>query len=123
MDPTTQPAGTPGTVERRDGSVLEQWDVPARTYRRYDDGQLAVEREFTDAEDAWAVTVATEQQRRATQAALLERACADLAANQAYLDKAAAGTATVEDAVAQVAELTRQALGFIRLTVGGELLD
>jgi hypothetical protein len=61
--------------------------------------------------------------RRATQAALLEQALTDLATNQAYMNKATAGTATTDDAVAQVAELTRQALGFIRLTVGGDLLD
>ncbi|MCI3277536.1 hypothetical protein [Streptomyces cylindrosporus] len=113
----------PFTSEARDASVVEQWDVPSRTYRRYEAGALVVERPFTDAENACADQALADAARRATQAALIERARADLAANQAYLDAVAAGTATTEDAVAQVAALTRQALGFIRLTVGSDLLD
>lgn len=113
----------PYTVETRDASIVERWDVPSRTYRRYDDGELVIERPFTDAENADADATALEESRRAGQAALLEQALVDLGINQAFMDKVTAGTATTEDAVAQVAELTRQALGFIRLTVGGELLE
>lgn len=121
-DPAAEPP-PPFTTEVRDSSVVEQWDVPSRTYRRYDCGVLVVERPFTDAENASADQQIADQQRRATQAALMEQAQTDFATNQAYLDLVAAGTATTDDAVAQVAELTRQALGFIRLTVGGALLD
>jgi polygalacturonase len=97
--------------------------VPSRTYRRYESGTLAEERPFTDAENTSADQAIADKARRVTQAALLEQACADLATNQTYLDTVTAGTATTDDAIAQVAELTRQALGFIRLTVGGSLLD
>jgi hypothetical protein len=113
----------PFTTEVRDSSIVEQWDVPSRTYRRYWCGVLVEERPFTDAENASADQQIADETRRATQAALLERARNDLATNQAYLDLVAAGTATTDDAVAQVATLSRQALGFIRLTVGADLLD
>ncbi|MFJ2719360.1 hypothetical protein [Streptomyces sp. NPDC087437] len=121
--PEGQPSAPPFTTEVRDASIVEQWDVPTRTYRRYNCGVLAEERPFTEAENASADRQIADTTRRATQAALLERARADLAVNQAYLDKDAAGAAVLEDAVAQVAELTRQAVGFIRLTVGADLLD
>jgi hypothetical protein len=122
-EPAGSPTAPPFTTERRDASIVEQWDVPSRTYRRYDCGALVEERPFTDAENASADQAIADAERRATQAALLERARQDLATNQAYLDAVAAGTVTTDDAVAQVAVLTRQALGFIRLTVGGPLLD
>ena len=121
-DPPADPS-LPYTTEVRDSSVVEQWDVPSRTYRRYDCGVLVEERPFNDAENATADQQIADAARRANQQALLEQACADLAANQAYLDAVTAGTATTDDAVTQVAALTRQALGFIRLTVGGDLLD
>ncbi|MDX3353885.1 hypothetical protein PV703_11305 [Streptomyces sp. ME01-24h] len=114
---------SPVTVERRDACALEQWVVATRTYRRYDNGTLVVERPFTEAEEAWAAAMATDETRRATQIALLERARSDLAVNQTFLDAVMAGTATTDNAITQVAELTRQALGFIRLTVGADLLD
>ncbi|MEU1596216.1 hypothetical protein ABZ468_25990 [Streptomyces sp. NPDC005708] len=118
------PTGIPPcAVERRDASVVEQWDVPARTYRRYDHGALVEERPFTDTENASADQAIADTSRRANAGALLERARSDLATNTAYLDKVTAGLATTDDAVAQVAELTRQAQGFIRLTVGADLLD
>jgi hypothetical protein len=113
----------PCQIELRDASVVEQWDVVTRIYRRYDGGVLVEERPFTDAENASADEQIADAARRVTQGALLEQARTDLATNQAYLDKVAAGLATTDDAVAQVAALTRQALGFIRLTVGGPLLD
>ncbi|MGW0169568.1 hypothetical protein ACWDWT_30985 [Streptomyces sp. NPDC003343] len=124
-DPETPPTnGIPSCpVERRDASVVEQWDIPARTYRRYVSGTLVEERPFTEAENANADQAIADEARRATQVALLEKARSDLAHNQAYLDAVAAGTATTEDAVAQVAALTVQAQGFIRLTVGADLLD
>jgi hypothetical protein len=121
-DPTGE-SPPPYTSERRDGSVTEQWDVPSRTYRRYDFGALVVERPFNEAENASADQTIAEAARRATQLALLDRARTDLATNQAFLDAYAAGTATTDDAAAQVAELTRQAQGFIRLTVGADLLQ
>lgn len=121
--PDSSDTSLPFTTEARDGSITEQWDVPSRTYRRYDCGVLVLERPFTDAENTSADQALADEARRATQAALLERAREDLAANQAYLDAVAAGTATTDDAIAQVAALTRQALGFVRLTVGGDLLD
>ncbi|MFB7288967.1 hypothetical protein [Actinacidiphila glaucinigra] len=122
-EPAPEPLGLPFTVETRDASITERWDVPTRIYRRFDNGQLTIEREFSDAEDAWAAAMAADTARRATQAALLQRARSDLTENQAFLDAVTAGTATAEDAIAQVAQLTRQAQGFIRLTVGGELLE
>ncbi|MFE6362985.1 hypothetical protein ACFVP3_23675 [Streptomyces sp. NPDC057806] len=103
--------------------MIERWHVPSRTYRRYDHEQLVEERPFTPAEDAWAAQTAAEDTRRTNVRALLERARTDLAVNQMFLDAFAAGTATTEAAVAQVAELTRQAQGFIRLTVGADLLE
>ncbi|MEU7400701.1 hypothetical protein [Streptomyces sp. NPDC044948] len=110
-------------VERRDATMLEQWDTDTRTYRRYEDGTLCEERPFTQDE-----TASTEQQladatRSGNTAVLLARARADLATNQAYLDLVAGGTVTADDTVAQVAQLSQQALGFIRLTVGADLLD
>jgi len=113
----------PFTTEVRDASVVEQWDVPSRTYRRYDAGQLVMERPFTDAENDSANQQLADVVRRTTQAVLMEQARTDLATNQAYLNAVDAGTATADDAVTQVADLTRQALGFIRLTVGADLLD
>jgi len=113
----------PFTTEVRDSSIVQQWDVPSRTYRRYECGQLVEERPFTDAENTTADQQIADEARRATQAELMEQARADLATDQAYLDLVAAGTATTDDAVAQVATLTRQAFGFIRLTVGADLLD
>ncbi|WP_435214755.1 hypothetical protein [Streptomyces sp. bgisy034] len=97
--------------------------MPSRTYRRYDCGSLVEERAFTDAENASADQAIAETARRSTAAALLEWARADLVANQACLDAATTGTATTDDAVTQVAELTRQAQGFIRITVGADLLE
>ncbi|MEV6737867.1 hypothetical protein AB0N14_13430 [Streptomyces sp. NPDC051104] len=127
MTPTeSEPASdspAPYTTEVRDASIVEQWDVPSRIYRRYECGQLVEQRPFTDAENASADQAIADDARRATQVALLERAREDLAANQAYLDAVASGGVTIDDAMAQVAELTRQALGFVRLTVGGNLLD
>ncbi|MFJ8348999.1 hypothetical protein ACIQ9J_22085 [Streptomyces sp. NPDC094153] len=117
---TTSP---PYTSERRDSCTVEQWDVPSRTYRRYDCGVLAEERPFTGAENASADQQIADTARRAAQAALLEQARVDLATNEAYLRAVASGAAGLEDAVSQVAELTRQALGFIRLMVGDDLLD
>ncbi|MFI0576129.1 hypothetical protein [Streptomyces tendae] len=117
------PAVPPFTTEVRDSSTLQQWDVPSRTYRRYECGALVEERPFTTEENASADRQIADTVRRATQAALLKQARTDLATNQAYLDLTATGTATTDDAVAQVAELTRQAQGFIRLTVGADLLD
>jgi hypothetical protein len=126
-DPEASPPPTdpppPYTTQLQDGSVIEQWDVPSRTYRRYDCGVLVEERPFSAAENASADQQIADEARRTTQAALLEQARTDLAANQAYLDSVAAGTATTGDAVTQVAALTRQAQGFIRLTVGADLLD
>ncbi|MFJ4735295.1 hypothetical protein ACIP6V_23980 [Streptomyces sp. NPDC088770] len=113
----------PYTSERRDSCTAEQWDVPSRTYRRYDCGVLAEERPFTDAENASADQQIADTARRATQTVLLEQARVDLAVNEAYLAAVASGAAGLEDAVAQVAELTRQAQGVIRLTVGADLLD
>jgi hypothetical protein len=120
--PQTDPA-PPYTTQVQDGSVVEQWDVPSRTYRRYECSVLVEERPFTDPENVSADQALAEEARRATLCALLEQARTDLAANQAYLDSVAAGTATTGDAVTQVAALTRQAQGFIRLTVGADLLD
>lgn len=113
----------PYTTEVRDASIVEQWDVPSRTYRRYECGVLVEERPFTAAENASADEQLADAARSANGRQLLERARTDLATNQAYLDAVAAGTATTDDAVAQVAQLSRQALGFIRLTVGADLLD
>jgi hypothetical protein len=113
----------PFTTEVRDSSIVERWDVPSRTYRRYDCCVLVEERPFTDAENASADQTIADEARRATQCALLEQARTDLANNQAYLDKVTAGTATGDDTTDQIAALTRQAQGFIRLTVGADLLD
>ncbi|MFF7966770.1 hypothetical protein ACFZC3_15560 [Streptomyces sp. NPDC007903] len=121
--PESGPGSQPYTSERRDACTVEQWDVPSRTYRRYDCGELVEERPFNDAENSCADQALSDQARRTMQASLLDQAAADMAANQAYLDKVTAGNATTADAVAQVAALTAQAQRFIRLTVGGPLLD
>jgi hypothetical protein len=109
-------------IEQRDTSVVEQWDVAARIYRRYDCGALVEERPFTAAENASTDRQLADVARAAMQTVLLEQARTDLATNQAYMDAVTAGTATNDQAIAQVAELTRQAIGFIRLTVGNDLL-
>jgi hypothetical protein len=44
-------------------------------------------------------------------------------ANRTYLDKVNAGTATQAEHIAQVAALTRQMQGVLRLLVGRDLLD
>jgi hypothetical protein len=113
----------PYTVESRDASVTEQWDVPSRTYRRYDAGVLTVERPFTDAEVAWADAAVVESTRGANTRELLSRARAALSANTEYLAKVQAGTVTNADHIAQVPALTRQMQGVIRLIVGSDLLD
>lgn len=110
-------------VEQRDASVVQQWDLTARIYRRYDSGILVEERPFTDAENAQADQAIAEEARRANRAALLDRARSALATNQTYLDKVTAGTATNADHIAQVPALTRQMQGVIRLIVGSDLLD
>lgn len=113
----------PYTVEQRDASVTEQWDVPSRTYRRIVHDKLAVQRPFTPAEDAWADRRAVEETRVTNRAELLGRARTALATNQAYLDAVAAGTATTADHMAQTAALTRQMQALIRLLIGADLLD
>ncbi|WP_416976728.1 hypothetical protein [Streptomyces sp. T028] len=111
------------TVERRDASVLEQWDLDARVYRRYDSGILVEERPFTDAENTAADSRLAEEARQRNRALLLERARTALANNAAYLDAATAGTATNADHIAQVPALTRQMQALIRLIVASDLLD
>jgi hypothetical protein len=121
--PEEEPVDVSGpVVEQRDTSVVEQWDLTARVYRRYDCGSLVEQRPFTAAENASVDQQIADAARAVAQAALLKRARTDLATNQAYLDAVIAGTATTDEAIAQVAELTRQAIGFIRLTVGADLL-
>lgn len=118
-----QDAPPPFTTERRDASVTEQWDVPSRTYRRYDGGVLVLERAFTDAENAWADRLAVEETRQANDILLRDRARAALTTNRAYLDAVAGGTATQADHIAHISALTRQMQGLIRLIVGSDLLD
>ncbi|KAB1146838.1 hypothetical protein F7R91_14780 [Streptomyces luteolifulvus] len=113
----------PFTTERRDASVTEQWDVPSRTYRRYESGVLVIQRPFTDAENASANQALADGARTVNKATLLLRARTALASNAAYLDKVNAGTATNADHIAQVPALTRQMQGLIRLIVGSDLLD
>ena len=123
-DPAPEaPTAPPYTVQTSDLSVTEQWDVPSRTYRRYENGVLAEERPFTAEENATADRRITEQARQANLAALLARARTALANNAAYLAKVTAGTATTADHIAQVPALTRQTQGLIRLIVGSDLLD
>lgn len=110
-------------VEQRDASVVQQWDLTARIYRRYNSGILVEERPFTDAENAQADQAISEEARRANRATLMDRARNALATNQTYLDKVTAGTATNADHIAQVPALTRQMQGVIRLIVGSDLLD
>ncbi|MFI5973500.1 hypothetical protein [Streptomyces sp. NPDC051452] len=120
--PQTDPA-PPYTSQAQDGSVIEQWDVPSRTYRRYECGTLVEERPFTDAENASADEALADEARRAAQAALLVQVHTDLADNQTYLDSVAAGTVTTDATAAQVAALTRQVQGYFRLTFGVALAD
>ena len=124
-DPNPPPDDTlpPYTVERVDSSITERWHVPTRIYRRYESGDLVIERPFTDAENATADARAVDNTRIANEAVLLQRARAAIATNQAYLDKVTAGTATNADHIAQVPVLTRQMQGVIRLIVGADLLD
>lgn len=103
--------------------MVQQWDVPSRTYRCYEAGALLVERAFTDAENASAAQAAADDVRRANRAVLLARVRTAVANNQTYLDKVTAGTAVTADHIAQVPSLTRQMQGVIRLLVAGDLLD
>lgn len=122
-EPVPAPQPLPFTTERRDASITEQWDVPSRTYRRYESGTLTVERPFTDAEIKTVTDAAVDDARRLTRADLLARVRAARTSNAAYLDAVAAGTATNAQHVAQTAALTRQMQGVIRLLVGADLLD
>lgn len=119
----SEPAPPPFTTECRDASTVEQWDVPSRTYRRYDSGVLVEERPFTDAENSSADRAIADTARRINTAALLDRARTALTNNAAYLDAVTAGTATNADHIAQVPALTRQMQAVIRLIVGSDLLD
>jgi hypothetical protein len=121
--PPPENPGLPFTCERRDGSITEQWHIPTRAYRRYECGDLAEERSFTAAEDAWAQSMTVEDTRRANREQLGTRVRAALANNAAYLDAVAAGTATNAQHIAQVPALTRQMQGVIRLLIGSDLLD
>jgi len=58
-----------------------------------------------------------------TRAELHVRARQAFTANRTYLDKVNAGTATQAEHIAQVAALTRQMQGILRLLVGRDLLD
>lgn len=58
-----------------------------------------------------------------TRAELHVRARQAFLANRVYLDKVAAGTATQGEHIAQVAAVTRQMQGVLRLLVGRDLLD
>ncbi|WP_426568080.1 hypothetical protein [Streptomyces canus] len=111
------------TVELKDTTVTEQWDLTTRVYRRYDCGVLVEERPFTDAEIADADEQLADVVREANRLQLLDRVRTALANNRAYLDKVTAGTATNADHIAQVPALTRQMQGLIRLVVGADLLD
>lgn len=125
-DPVPAPADPPPapfTCERRDASTVEQWDVPSRTYRRFEGGGLTAERPFTAAENAWADRLTVEETRTTNRAELITRARAAVASNATYLAKVQAGTATNADHIAQVPVLTRQMQGVIRLVVGSDLLD
>lgn len=118
-----QPTAPPYTSQVQDSSVTEQWDVPSRTYRRWENGVLVVERPFTDAENASADQQLADDARRATLADLQARARTAITADAAYLTAVAAGTVTTAQALQQVAALTRQVIGLIRLVVAGDLLD
>jgi hypothetical protein len=111
------------TVEQRDTTVIEQWDLTARVYRRYDCGVLVEERPFTDAEMADVDQQLVDTVRQANRLQLLARARTALANNRTYLDKVTSGTPTNADHIAQVPALTRQMRGVIRLIVGADLLD
>lgn len=123
-DPPSPPAEPVGPfIEVRDASMLQQWDLTARIYRRFEDGLLVLERPFTDEENADAEARALEGTRRTNRETLLRRARTAWTTNRAYLDLVAAGTATNADHIAQVTTLTRQMQGVIRLIVGSDLLD
>ncbi|SHI68712.1 hypothetical protein [Streptomyces sp. 3214.6] len=110
-------------VEQRDASVIEQWDLTAGVYRRYDCGVLVEERPFTEAELASVAEQTADAVRQSNTVALLARARTAFTTNAAYLAKVTAGAATNADHIAQVPALTRQMQGVIRLIVGSDLLD
>jgi hypothetical protein len=110
-------------VEQRDASVVEQWDLTALTYRRWDCTVLVEERPFNDAEVQTKNVRQTDQARQANETALIAKARAAFSSNAAYLAKVAGGTATNADHIGQVPALTRQMQGLIRLAVGADLLD
>lgn len=97
--------------------------MPSRTYRRWENELLTVERPFTEAENAWADGLTVEETRRTNQAELLRRARQAHTTNSTYLAAVTAGTATNADHITQVPALTRQMQGLIRLIVGADLLD
>lgn len=110
-------------VERSDATVREQWDTDAHTYTMWINGGLALSRPFNANEEA-SVVLALQDLRRATNTTTLRTAGRNaLAGDRAYLDAVAAGTATQQMAIAQVAALTRQIMGMGRLLIAGDLLD
>lgn len=113
----------PYTMQIQDGTTVQQWDVPSRTYRLYQDGVLVLTRPFTDAENATADARIADATRDTNQATLLQQARTAIVNNLTYLNKVQAGTAVTADHIAQVPALTRQMQGVIRLLVGSDLLD
>jgi hypothetical protein len=118
-----QPTAPPYTSQVQDAQMTEQWDVPSRTYRRWENGVLVEERPFTAAENASADEQLADDARRATLADLQARARAAITTDRVYLDAVTAGTVTTAQALTQVAALTRQTIGLIRLVIGSDLLD
>jgi hypothetical protein len=102
-------------VEQETGRRRERWDLDTQIYEAWVSDELRETRVFTEAELRWLLTYQHEvvrADRTADVARLLRLA---FATNGTYLDEVAADTAVLADHVVQIARLTRQMQGLIRL--------
>jgi len=121
--------------EHHSDSGGERWDLDLRAYSLFVNGELMLERPFTDAENHQADAV----EREPIRALAFGRAISDLSGvalsellrgartaylgNRDYLAKVDNGTVTNADHIAQVPRLTRQMQEVIRWIVRGDLLS
>jgi hypothetical protein len=112
-----------GVIEQTSGQRVERWDTDAKTYTSYLAGVLVESRPFTDGEVAFlaARDADVAWQARRTDAARLLRLA--YASNRDYLAGVDAGTVTNAQAVQQVAKLTRQLQGLIRLVAATSVTE
>lgn len=95
------------------GILRKRWDDSARTYTEWDEaGQVIESRPYTTEENAEADLRATAEAEESNKRTIESQAVTALTSNRAYLDIVGPSQA---EAVAQVADLTQQMNGVIRL--------